>query len=204
MKACSIIATLYGFEMSDEIVTRENNCKLTTKLKEKSAFAYHVGADCQHEVLLTRLIFTSRNFTPTMLAFIRTKQFSKLSTKSCSRKRWTKESSGKSSITCCLALCSHWCSLQCVVYTMIWAHPLMPFMNLKIECVIDEWGSSKHKSIPFKEDNYKWIYSQHMKSLEYFHQWTQGINILLVILWEVYNNGRQVSYEIIYTTSNQE
>ena len=61
MKACSIVATSYGFEMGDGIVTRENNCKLTTKLKEKSAFGYCEGADCQHEFLQTRLIFTSRN-----------------------------------------------------------------------------------------------------------------------------------------------
>ncbi|KAF8129556.1 hypothetical protein EV363DRAFT_1168749 [Boletus edulis] len=78
-----------------------------------------------------------------------------------------------------------------------WAEYYDPFPRVAFaltltvfECALDEWASGKRESIAFKEDSYKGIYIQHMKTLKYFHQQTEEFNILPAVLEQVYSNGR--------------
>ncbi|KAF8547103.1 hypothetical protein OG21DRAFT_1490511 [Imleria badia] len=48
---------------------------------------------------------------------------------------------------------------------------------MAIKCSLDEWTTGKYESIHFKEDEYKSLYKQHLKTLDYFDDQTkkQGV-----------------------------
>ncbi|KAN0097980.1 hypothetical protein V8E55_002426, partial [Tylopilus felleus] len=78
-----------------------------------------------------------------------------------------------------------------------WAEYYNPFPSVAfaltlttIKCAIDEWASGRREMIPFKEDQYKGCYTHHLETLEYFHQQTHQMDILLKIQQQVFNNGR--------------
>jgi len=50
--------------------------------------------------------------------------------------------------------------------------------------------TGKYESIPFKEDEYKSLYKQHLKSLDYFAEKTKKLDILLRILQDVFDVGK--------------
>ncbi|KAI9570030.1 hypothetical protein HD554DRAFT_1987593, partial [Boletus coccyginus] len=47
-----------------------------------------------------------------------------------------------------------------------------------IECVLNKWTISKCESVYFKEDEYKGLYKQHLKTLDYFNEQTKKQDIL--------------------------
>ncbi|KAI9453447.1 hypothetical protein HD554DRAFT_2253830 [Boletus coccyginus] len=59
-----------------------------------------------------------------------------------------------------------------------------------IEYAIDKWASGSHKRIAFTKETYLPIYNVHIDNLEFFNKKTQMLNILPMIMKEVYNNGK--------------
>ncbi|KAI9569201.1 hypothetical protein HD554DRAFT_1990122, partial [Boletus coccyginus] len=77
-----------------------------------------------------------------------------------------------------------------------WAEYYDPFPKVAfaltltaIKCVLDKWATSKRKSVHFKEDEYKWLYKQHLKTLDYFDEQMKKQGILPKILQGIFNNG---------------
>ncbi|KAF8550142.1 hypothetical protein OG21DRAFT_1420173, partial [Imleria badia] len=78
-----------------------------------------------------------------------------------------------------------------------WAEYYNPFLQVgfaltltAIKCSLDEWTTGKYKSIHFKEDEYKSLYKQHLKTLDYFDNQTKKQGILPKILQEVFDIGK--------------
>ncbi|KAI6040961.1 hypothetical protein EDC04DRAFT_2893519 [Pisolithus marmoratus] len=58
-----------------------------------------------------------------------------------------------------------------------------------IECAIDEWASSSHEMITFREDDYSSVFGSHLASLNEFNQAAGELDLLKKLLEQVYSNG---------------
>ncbi|KAI9566701.1 hypothetical protein HD554DRAFT_2174129 [Boletus coccyginus] len=59
-----------------------------------------------------------------------------------------------------------------------------------IKYVLNEWAMSKGESVHFKEDEYKELYKQYLKTLDYFDEQMKKQDILPKILQGIFNNER--------------
>jgi len=60
----------------------------------------------------------------------------------------------------------------------------------QVECAIDEWASRSCERIAFTEEAYMPVYNTHIENLNFFHKKTQKLNILLMIMRRVYDDGK--------------
>ncbi|KAI9570725.1 hypothetical protein HD554DRAFT_2169874 [Boletus coccyginus] len=61
---------------------------------------------------------------------------------------------------------------------------------IAVECAIDEWASRSCEQIAFTKEAYLSIYNAHIDNLEFFDKKIQMLNILPMIMKEIYNNGK--------------
>ncbi|KAI9569190.1 hypothetical protein HD554DRAFT_2171658 [Boletus coccyginus] len=69
-----------------------------------------------------------------------------------------------------------------------WVEYYDPFSKLAFALTLT--AVSKHESVHFKEDEYKGLYKQHLKTLDYFDEQTKKQDILPKILQGIFDNGR--------------
>ncbi|KAI9459628.1 hypothetical protein HD554DRAFT_2295666 [Boletus coccyginus] len=73
-----------------------------------------------------------------------------------------------------------------------WAKYYDPFPKVAFALTLTaiEWATGKRESVHFKEDKYKGLYKQHLKTLDYFDEQMKKQGILLKILQGIFDNGR--------------
>ncbi|KAH9972696.1 hypothetical protein BJV77DRAFT_1131087 [Russula vinacea] len=59
-----------------------------------------------------------------------------------------------------------------------------------IENCIDEWADGTHTSITFSQDSYEDLFKEHLQELDNFDKFTKSLNMLPMLLWGLYNEGR--------------
>jgi hypothetical protein len=75
-------------------------------------------------------------------------------------------------------------------------NPLTAFFQLmnpklfKIENCIDEWADGTHTVVPFTQDAYEDIYTEHLEELNRFDEFTKVLKILPSLLQELHDEGR--------------
>ena len=58
---------------------------------------------------------------------------------------------------------------------------------MQIENCIDEWADSMHANIPFTQDVYEELFTEHLDELNKFDEFTKAMKILPALLWELYD-----------------
>ncbi|KAH0825806.1 hypothetical protein J3R83DRAFT_8800, partial [Lanmaoa asiatica] len=79
--------------------------------------------------------------------------------------------------------------LKCTEYYDPFPQVAFALTLMAIECALDEWTTGKRESIHVKEDKYKPLYKQHLKTLKHFDEQTAKQGLFPKVLKEVFDNG---------------
>jgi hypothetical protein len=60
----------------------------------------------------------------------------------------------------------------------------------QIENCIDEWVDGTHTIIPFTQDLYEAIFTEHLEELDRFDEFTKAFKLLPTLLQELHDEGR--------------
>ncbi|KAI6102813.1 hypothetical protein F5141DRAFT_1217343 [Pisolithus sp. B1] len=153
-KACPIVATSFGFEMSADKGVQTKNCLLVSELKQDLAFIFHVQGSSLDE-------HTSLYTNPVIQQVINEVLFKN---KSDNAIKWEK-------------------------YYNLFPQVAFALALIAIKCAIDEWASSSHEMITFKEDDCSSVFSGHLTSLNEFNQAAGELDLLKKLLKQVYSTG---------------
>ncbi|KAI6116545.1 hypothetical protein EDD16DRAFT_1708415 [Pisolithus croceorrhizus] len=153
-KACPIVATTFGFEMSADKGVQAKNHLLIGELKQDSAFIFHVRGSSLDE-------HTGLYTNPAIQQVINEVLFKN---KSDDAIKWRKYYNPFPRVAFALALTA-------------------------IKCAIDEWSSSSHEMIVFKEDDYSGVFGSHLTLLNKFSQAAGDLDLVKKLLEQVYNMG---------------